>query len=324
MKVLVTGANGMLATHTIIQLLEEGYRVKALLRKKEKYQLDPHPSVELVTGDILNKKAVEEAMAGCDALVHAAALTAPNIPNYDPYFKVNVVGTRNLMETAVRHHLKRVVYVSSANTIGHGDLLNPGKEGEEVKPPFRKSFYARSKKEAEELVKSFSKKIHTVVVNPSFMIGAYDAGPGSGRIVLMGYNKRVAFYPPGGKNFVNTKDVASGIISALKKGANGKNYLLTGENLTYREFFDKMRGEADRKTLLVRIPPAGLLGMGYLAKIPQLLRIPTSFSLANMKILCAHNYYNNARAKRELDIHFSPVEEGIREAADFFKSRNML
>lgn len=314
----------MLATHTILELVNEGYLVRGLLRKKEKYQLDPHPSVELVSGDILNKKAVEKAMTGCDALVHSAAITAPNLQSYEPYYNVNVIGTRNLMEAAVRNRLKKVVYVSSANTVGHGDLLNPGTEGEKVKFPFTDSFYAKSKKEAEDLVKSFSKEIHTVVVNPSFMIGAYDAGPGSGRIILMGYNKRLAFYPPGGKNFVNTKDVASGIVSGLKNGVNGKSYLLTGENLTYKEFFEKIRAAADKRTLLVKVPPAALMSLGYMSKIPRLLRIPTSFSLANMRILCARNYYNNARAKKELGARFHPVEEGIEEAVAFFRSRRML
>lgn len=68
------------------------------------------------------------------------------------------------------------------------------------------------------------------------MLGAWDSRPSSGRIILVGYRHRFMFCQPGGKNFVATGDVAKGIVSALSHGKDGESYLLSGENMTYREF----------------------------------------------------------------------------------------
>lgn len=324
MKVLVTGANGMLATHTIRYLSGEGYKVKALLRDKRKYQLEPHPAVELFQGDIRNKDNVLEAVKGCDFLVHTAAVTAPEYVTYSPYYDVNVTGTRNLLEAAVKNHLRKVIYVSSANTVGHGSKRDPGTESDKPRPPFTGSLYARSKLQAQELVESFSNEIEVAVVNPSFMIGSHDAKLGSGRIIIMGYDKKILFHPPGGKNFVNTKDVAQGIVAVLKKGRNRGVYLMTGENLTYREFFRRLNSVTGRNNHLIPVPDMVLLSAGYFSKIPQLLNLKTPYTLNNMEILCTENYYDNSSTQKELGIKFESIDHGITEAVSWFKDEGML
>ena len=80
-------------------------------------------------------------------------------------------------------------------------------------------------------------EIEVVVVNPSFMIGAFDSKPSSGKIILLGLNKRFILCPPGGKNFVCVRDVSKGILAALKEGTNGEAYLLANSNMPYIHFF---------------------------------------------------------------------------------------
>jgi dihydroflavonol-4-reductase len=103
---------------------------------------------------------------------------------------------------------------------------------------------------AEELLMKASEKMKTevVIVNPTFMIGPYDTKPSSGKIILMGYNKRISFLPPGGKNFIHVKDAAAAVCNALKYGKNREKYLLCNENLTYREFFKLMNRNSVRPT----------------------------------------------------------------------------
>lgn len=323
-KVLVTGANGALATHVIRELLEEGYAVRGMLRNKAKFQLQSHPDLELIEGDILNAEAVEAAVMGCDFLIHSAAVTSPNLSSYEDYRRPNVSGTINLLKAAKKYQLNKFVFVGSANSVGYGSKQEPGNENTGMKPPFTDALYAKSKLEAQNKVLSFSDKIPVVVVNPSFMIGAHDAKPGSGRIVLMGYNKRVVFHPSGGKNFVNTKDVAKGALAALEKGQNGRVYLMTGENLSYREFFEKLNARSTKNGRLIKIPEMLLKSAGYISLLPRKLKIRTEFSPVNMKILTIANYYDNSRARKELGVEFRPVEEGINEAIDWFKKEGML
>lgn len=314
----------MLATHAIEELVKEGYQVKAMLRDKKKYQLGPDSNVELFQGDILDRRAVELAVKGCDLLLHSAAITAPDIPKYSVYHRINVTGTETLLKAAATARIKKAIYVSSANTIGHGTIEEPGRETDEAKPPFKDSYYAKSKRVAQDVALSFADKMKVVVVNPSFMIGAYDTKLGSNRIILMGYNKKIVFYPPGGKNFVNTRDVAKGIVSAFEKGKNGECYLLAGENMTYRSFFEKLRKKSDRDTSLLRIPPWLLLGLGHFAEIPRKLKIKTPFSVQNMQILCTSNFYDNGKARDELGVSFRPIDKGIEEAVEWFRNNGFL
>lgn len=324
MRVLVTGANGMLATHTIRELVRQGFQVRGMLRDQEKFQLETNPSVELVQGDIRDRKAVEKAVNGCSYVVHIAALTSPALLNYAEYHEVNVTGTLHLMEAASKFGIGRTIYVGSANAIGHGNREEPGKEDHPVREPFTGSLYARSKLKGQQLALSFSKEMDVVVLNPTFMIGGYGGILGSGRIVHMGLNKRVIFYPAGGKNFVNTEDVAKGIVRALRAGRSGEIYLMAGENLSYGEFFRKLKAKVPGRRTLVKIPASLLLCLGYFSEIPRMMGVNTDLSLVNMKILNARNYYDNGKARKGLGINFQPIDKGIEQAIQWFNNRKKL
>jgi nucleoside-diphosphate-sugar epimerase len=324
MRVLVTGANGLLGTHVIQQLLEKGYPVNGLLRNKDKFLLPEHTNLELIEGDLRNQTIVKKAVKGCDAVIHCAAITAQNLIHYNDYYETNVLGTKVVLNVAIENNIKKIVYVSSANTLRHGTKEFPGNEQNPARKPFTNSLYAKSKREAEELLLSASHRIDVVIVNPSFLIGAYDSGYGSGRIIRMGYGKRIIFCPPGGKNFVNAADAADGIIAALEKGTNTANYLLTGENLTYAAFFTKLIDMQSKKPLLVRLPSMLLLPIGAVGSLLRYFGVKTAVSFTNMQILCTGNYYSNQKAINELGIGFEPIENGITEAVDWFKHENIL
>lgn len=324
MKVLVTGANGLLGTHVIQQLLEQGYAVNGLLRNKDKFLLSEHTNLKLTEGDLRDQTIVNKAVKGCDAVIHCAAITAQNLIYYNDYYETNVLGTKVVLNAAIENNIKKIVYVSSANTLGHGTKEVPGNEQNPARKPFTGSLYAKSKREAEELLLSASHRIDVIIVNPSFLIGAYDSGFGSGRIIRIGYGKRVIFCPPGGKNFVNASDAARGIIAALESGANTENFLLTGENLTYTEFFTKIAALQSKKPLLVRLPSMLLLAIGAAGSLLRFFGIKTAVSFTNMQILCTGNYYSNQKAIDELVINFDPIENGITEAVDWFKHKKVL
>ncbi|MDT0688994.1 NAD-dependent epimerase/dehydratase family protein [Salegentibacter sp. F188] len=325
MKLLITGANGLLATNTIKYFLELGHEVKGLLRSKEKFVLPPHPKLELVQGDITEPSAVENAVKDCDAVIHIAALTSPDLPNYDSYYKVNVAGSENLVKAAIKFKLKKFIYVSSANTMGFGSSENPGTETTPLKPPFTESLYAKSKLEAQQKLFSYADKIAIVTVNPTFMLGPYDGKPSSGEIILMGYRKKFIFYPPGGKNFVDVRDAARGISAALKKGKNREIYLLAGQNLSYKEFFQKLvKKRTGAKSVMIKVPKPLLLIAGYAGDFLRKLNVKTSASSANMKILCVKNYYSAKKAEEELDVHFHPIGDAIEDAIAWFQKNGKL
>ena len=227
MQILVTGANGLLGHHVVMQLLNKGYQVKIIVRSTQKIAFDLN-RVECVKGNFNDKNTLYHAMQSCEAVVHIAAVTDMHLIGYQKYENINVDATKQLLEVAEELSINKVIFVSSANTIGFGSVDNLADENVSFSYPFTKSHYARSKFEAEKLVVDFantSKSRHAIIINPTFMIGSYDTKPSSGALVLMGYKKRLLFIPSGGKNFVAVEDVATTCCNALTMGKSGERYL---------------------------------------------------------------------------------------------------
>lgn len=322
--VLVTGANSLLGTHIVERLLSEGYRVKGLLRDKSRFHLPPHPLLTLTEGDFTDADVISKALQGCGLVIHVAACTDQGIAGYDHYRRINVGATRRLALSAAEAGVKRFVYVSTANCFGFGSKEAPGNETLPARPPFTGSGYARSKMEAQQMLSGIGGGMEIVTVNPTFMLGAYDAKPGSGRIILMAYGRRVVFCPPGGKNFINARDAACGVVAALERGKNGEAYLLSGENLSYLEFYRRMAVATGGKYRYIVLPRALLLAAGGGGNILKKMNIGVQFTMTNMKILCIGNYYTNRKAARELGLETGPIEQGISEAVAWFKASGMI
>lgn len=323
-KVFVTGANGLLATNVIAELLKKGYSVRGLLRNIDKYKGPQNQKLELVTGDITNHLQMEEVLDDCKFVIHVAALTSQSIPLYATYKAVNVDATESLIQLAIKKGIDKFVFVSSANAFGYGTLKHPGTEEEPIKAPFSGSYYAISKAEAQKKVLAYKNQIPVSVVNPTFMIGPYDGKPGSCKIIMMGHKKRVIFSPPGGKNFINATDAAQGVVAALEKGKNGEAYLLAGENLTFRSFFQKLSSIEKTHSLILTIPPFILNAAGYLGNLLRLVNINTQLSSTNTKILCINNFYSSEKAKKELKVEFKNIETGIKSCIEWFKETGMI
>ena len=159
----------------------------------------------------------------------------------------------------------------------------------------------------------------TVIVNPTFMLGAYDTKPSSGKIILMAWRKKMVFYPPGGKNFVHVEDVAKGILMAIYKGRNGDKYILSNENLSFRDFFQKVNQNSRQKPLMIRLPAPLLNVLGHVGDVFRYLNIKTSLSSVNTRILCINNYYSNKKSIDVLGLSYQSVDKAIDDAIDYFR-----
>lgn len=322
-KVLITGANSLLGTHVIHELLAAGYAVRGLLRRRNSYVGNTHPALELIEGSFTDRNTLRQTMQGCRYVIHCAARTGQS-GDYNSYKKINVAATTRLIETAIECGIKRVVYVASANVFAYGTKEQPGDEKRPIAFPFTESPYAKSKYEALQQLADYHGQIEIVTVCPTFMIGAWDSRPSSGRIILRGYRRRIVFYPPGGKNFVAASDVARGIVAALTHRRGGEAYLLAGENLSYAEFYRLLAARAHCHQRLIQIPAWLLLAIGAIGDWLAKTGLKSEISRANMRILCVGNYYTNAKSVRELCLCYRPLAEAIDEAVNWFVRRGML
>lgn len=325
MKILVTGANSLLGTNILVELLQRGFEVKAMVRAKNKL-LVSHPLMEVCVGDITDESAVMNAVRGCGVIIHVAANTSQSSVHYRTYERVNVKGTLHVINAAHRGNAKRVILVSSANAFAYGSLTHPGTEALPIKYPFSRAGYACSKFTAQQYVLAHLNEIgpEVIVVNPTFMLGKYDGKPSSGEIILRGYKKKWILCPPGGKNFIHVKDVAVAICNTIQAGAPGECYLLSGENMSYKAFYKKLVDITGQKSKIVILPKAVLLLIGVIGTIIAAVGIPTSVHYINMRILCVKNYYSNSKAKSELHLPSTPISVAIREAIGWFIEKGMI
>lgn len=320
-RVFVTGANGLLGTNTIIELLNEGYYVTGFLRNKISYVGNQHENLELIEGNFLRRNDINRALVNCKYVIHTAAITDPKLIRYNKYEEVNVQGTKNIIEIAIKNNVERVVFVSTATVFGFGTLNSLGNESKPIKYPFNKSLYTKSKKEAQDYVLTKKDEIDIVVVNPSFIIGTYDSKPSSGKIIQMALQNKIVICPPGGKNFVCVKDVSKGIIKVLKKGVNGEAYLLTSQNMTFKNFFKLIRKRTKSKFIILQMPEFIFLLLGYIGSLFRYFGFKTHFSIENMITICLTTYYSNNKSKSHLGLTFYPIENAIDEAVDWFAKK---
>jgi dihydroflavonol-4-reductase len=323
-KVMVTGANSFLAGHIIIELLNRGYFVRGMMRKTARV-ITNHPKLEIFHGNVTIEEEVIDAVEGCDILIHVAAMTDQSVAAYNTYEKVNVGGARNVIKAADRHHVKKVIYVSTSNVFGYGTKSDPGNEKLPLTGPFSRSAYSITKARAQSLFLNAFKRsdIEVTVVNPAFMIGPKDQKINSSRIILRALGKRIVFIPPGGKNFIHVRDAANGICNAIDKGKNGECYILANENLTYKEFYLKIARVTGKKIILVTLPKQLLLLIGFVGNIIRSAGINTPISLTNMQILSLCNFYSAARAIKELHLPQTPVDKAIEEAISWYNQKDI-
>ena len=315
MKILVTGANGLLGHHVVMELLERHEQVSIIVRSMENIYFDLQ-QVHVFTGDFIDYETLKKAAFGCDAVIHSAAVTATNLLHYSDYEKVNVSGSANVLRVCNELGINRVVFISSSNTIGYGTSENPANEHSPIQFPFTNSQYAQSKLAAEQLFFEASQlpDKHIIIINSCFLIGGFDTKNSSGRLVKMGYRKPLLFLPKGGKNFVPAKTVAEAACNAITKGNNGEKYLVCGENLSFTDFFLLQKAVGNYKQLIVELPDWILKFAALAGDLLRKLGLKTDLSSINIRQLLLREYYSGEKAMAELKYKSADLKEAVGEA----------
>lgn len=314
--IFLTGLNGLLGTNICHELLDSNFKVIGLLRNKKKYFGKIHSNLKIIEGDLFDDFKIQFEKIDC--IIHTAAITDQNILNYNTYKKINCSASLHLIKCAIESEVKQFIFVSSANTIQNNYCSKT-----DAYSFISKSFYAKSKKEAENDLLQYKDKINITIINPTFMIGAYDSKPSSGKIILMGWKKKIVFYPPGGKNFIHVQDVSTQIVKLINTGISGKKYLLANKDLSYKEFYNLLNTVTQQNPTMIQIPEFFLIALGYLGNILRTFRIKSSLNSTNAKILCTKNYFSNNMSIMHLHLNLQSIDKAIIDAVDYY-AKNKL
>jgi nucleoside-diphosphate-sugar epimerase len=320
MRVLLLGATGLLGHNVLLRLRDEGHQVVALVRRADS-MLQERRGWEIVTGSLLDYSTLERASEGCDAIINCAGTTDMSLRKYEDYLPVNRELCRILVRLLDEHGIKVLVHASTVNTIGYGCSECPADESAPMKPPFKGSFYADSKREGEEIILSAATEgRHVVVVNPGYMLGPYDFKPSSGRMLLAAYRHRLMLAPRGGKAFVHVDDVAQAMVNALTMGIHGNRYIVVNSEgmLTIKQLYEKQAQMCGYRQKVWTCPDILLKTVGVMGDMLRMMGLRTEVSSRNIRQLLVREYYDNRHALCDLQLEQIPIGKAI---MDFYEYR---
>ncbi|MEE9252489.1 MAG: SDR family oxidoreductase [Thermodesulfobacteriota bacterium] len=321
MKAFVTGGTGFIGGHIIKNLLSSGASVRALVRDSGKRRAVENLGAEPVLGDITNPDSLRGAFGGCEVLFHLGGVARWWVPDRKEFYRVNVEGTRNVMEEALAQGIKRVVYTSSLATLQQPKGVI-STEDSEHRGDFE-SHYARSKYLGEREVMKLHRErgLPVVILNPGVVIGPGDYKT-FGRMIIDYINKRLKAipFPRTMVPLVYIDDVVGAHFQAADRGKPGERYILVGENISIAGAFrvlEKITGiSPPEKT----VSPLMLkLAASFMELKSFFTGAPPKLSRDVIRAMETGAMGDSAKAQSELDIEFTPLYNALRRTILWYR-----
>lgn len=327
-QILLTGGAGFIGSN-IVRILRTRYPSTKLrilhLPKENLLNLNGMTDIELIAGDITNPKDVSRAVHGCDVVFHLAAIYAFWLPDMTLMNKINVGGTKILLQECLQQKVKRVIYTSSIICFTGQGLDTVSDENS----PFtmEKMAYARSKYESHLVAEKYAAKgLDLVIVCPALPMGPGDIGPTpTGRMIMDIFRFPIPLAIKSEINIIDVRDCAMGHILALEKGRTGESYILGGENFTYTDMLRRVLRLCGLNQHIVELPrmllkPAAI-GMTVLARYTRRPPLITTTEVDSAKQGCI---VNAQKARNELGLTVRPLEQTLYDALAWFVAHGYI
>lgn len=326
-KVLVTGASGFLGGRIIPKILEEGHEVVALIRATSNTEGLPK-TIEIRVADLFDIPSLEAAVQGVNVVIHLAAYFDFYPSDEDLMFKVNVEGTRNLMNACVGTEVERFIYCSTTETIG-SVRFPPATEDTELRPDFS---YGESKIQAERAIRNITEDtgLAHIILRPTGVIGEgdlylmYEVAQelNDGKVFALPRNLSVQFM------FMHIDDVVSGFVAALTPmvALNNTIILCPDEPMSWQEFVEVMTERLGVKPPRLRVPGiVAKFGMALLGPFKNRKKMTFFWHGKSVDMILSTRVYSNEKAKRMLG--WAPqvtMTQGLQRAIDWYFENGLL
>jgi dihydroflavonol-4-reductase len=329
MKCFVTGASGFIGANLVHELVARGHSVKALLRPESNVRGLRGAEFERVSGDLLDRQALERGMENCDWCFHVAASYQLWMRDYAPMYAANVEGTRNVLEAAGKVGCKKIIYTSTVGCIGLPKNVNgkftPTTELDSTTEAQMTNHYKRSKWQAEQVALELARNgLPIVIVNPSAPIGPRDVKPTpTGQVILGFLNRKLPAFIETGLNWVHVRDVAVGHILAAEKGKFGECYILGSAdgNWTMQEMLKVLEEITGLPAPKMKVPYWVALTAAHVDEtISSFTGKPPKAPLAGVRMAKYKMWFDPAKAIRELGLPQTPPKQALVDAVDWFRA----
>ena len=317
---LITGANGHLGSCLIKRLLNDNNNIRGLYLANENNHIPD--KVEAVMGNVLDKESLLPFF-NCDGydevnLIHCAAIVSIESKTNPMIYKVNVEGTRNVMDLALENKIDKVIYVSTVHAIKEEEYPTIIKETKDFNPDYVSGQYGKSKAIATNMVLEYaSRGLNVSIVHPSGILGPGDINKSNNSInsLIQMYEGKIPVSLSGGYDFVDVRDVVEGIVSCLEKGRKGECYILSGQYMSVKDMINEARKLNNKKPINIEIP-AGLVKL--IAPLTEfvsikLLKTKPLLTPYSFYVLQGNALFSNEKAKKELGYTTREIKETIKD-----------
>ncbi|RAV97682.1 NAD-dependent epimerase/dehydratase family protein [Pseudochryseolinea flava] len=319
--IAVTGANGLLGSFIVRQLITEEIPFVALKRKGSDISLldDVADKIQWRDADVLDVFSLQDAFVNITHVIHTAAIVSFNGRRAQEVMDINVVGTRNVVNTCIDAGVKRLIHVSSVAALGRQKGQTFIDENHKWVDSPLNSTYAKSKYLAElEVARGQEEGLSTVTINPSVILAPADWRKSSAQLFKYVWDQR-AFYLDAYLNYVDVRDVAAIAVQLLDSPIEAQRFIVSSGKISFYDFFKKVARFFNKKSPSIK-PPRKLLHL-----VAGLERMRTWFTKTEplitsetVRLAGTEFLYNNKKVRMELDFEFQPIDTTLHWCCQYY------
>ena len=317
LRVMVTGATGFVGLHTARALHEAGHSVRLLVRSADKMKRVLAPfgmeSLDHVQGDITDPASVRRALAGCDAVVHAAAAVNVHAGDAMETIRTNRRGTELVIGGAVEQGVGRILQVSSSSA-----LFNPGLDIVDEDSPLgtQSVGYGRSKIESDLYVRGLQASgapIYTTY--PGTIVGPDDPGLSEGMTGLCVTLDQACVITSSGIQIIDVRDLAIAHLRLIERGGAPARYAMGGQFFRWAEFADILESVVGARIRRIRAPGRVLQALGRLGDVVHRF-VPLGLPISEEAMCYATEWTpsDDSRVQKDLGIRYRDIRETLADA----------
>ncbi len=317
-RVLVTGATGFVGSYLVRLLVKKGIPVRALRRNSSSLALvqDVADQIEWVEADVTDLGALEDAFEGITHVCHCAAVVSFNPKDATKMLKINVEGTKNIVNLCLDFGVKKLVHVSSIAALGRAPNRPHLDETCKWVESKHNSRYALSKYSAEiEVQRGIAEGLSAAIVSPSVVVGSqyWDQGMAA---FFKKMDEGLKFCPSGGSGFVDVRDVVRFMALLLESDVSGERYILNSDNLSHRQFFGLIAKELNVPAPPITVGPFLAEVAWRVEWLKEKILGATPMATKESARASVTNYtYGNEKSRSVFGFEYLTMEQTVRDTA---------
>jgi dihydroflavonol-4-reductase len=326
---LITGGAGFIGSHLVAALLDEGEEVRVIERPGASVDHLPLNGIDLVRADICDQAAMARATRDCRHVYHLAA--DPNLWRRDlrEYDAINYRGALNVIRAALDNGAERVLHTSTESILtSAADFVDDPVERRELKEADMLGPYCLSKFRADSAVRQLAAAgAPVILVCPTLPVGPGDRSltPPT-RMSLAFCRGELPAYLNCQLNLVDARDVATGMIAAMRRGQIGRRYLLGGHNRELADWLRVLGAEVGRQPPRWTLPYAVALAVGWCSEkwATHVSGTVPMATVTGVRLTRRCMFFDPSASLSELGLVPRPVEDSARDAVDWYRSLGWL